>query len=107
MPVEKYTSGPWKVGNNGKDGQESDTFRIWRNDPDQSEETNNGYSCISSHVHGIHNARLISAAPDLLEALQQYDDAFTRFDQYRKESCMEMRRAIIRAHAAIAKAKGE
>ena len=46
------------------------------------------------------NARLIAAAPDLLEALEGMIEGFTVDDRYASES-------VIKARAAIAKATGE
>lgn len=67
--MSKYTPGPWKIASNGKNAA---TFRIWRNDPVQElEGANAGYACIAPHVHGGTNARLIAAAPELLEALRK------------------------------------
>ena len=43
---------------------------------------------------------------ELLEALKDYDDAFTGFDPSSKESRHRMRQAVIKARAAIAKAGG-
>ena len=69
----KHPLGPWLIGNNGKQGKKSPTFRIWRTDPDQPQGEdfrNRGYACIAPHVEGEANARLIAAAPDMLEALK-------------------------------------
>jgi hypothetical protein len=63
-----HTPGPWKVTRNGKSGG---TYRIWRNDPDQPNETNNGYACISSHISTEPNARLCAAAPSLLAEVER------------------------------------
>ena len=52
------------------------------------------------------NARLIAAAPDLLEALREYDAAFTEFDPDSRDSRHRMRLATIKARAAIARATG-
>jgi hypothetical protein len=68
----KHTPGPWLIGNNGKQGKKSPTFRIWRTDPDQPQGEdfrNRGYACIAPHVEGEANARLIAAAPEMLDAL--------------------------------------
>ena len=51
--------------------------------------------------------RLIAQRGELLEALKDYDDAFTGFDPSSKESRHRMRQAVIKARAAIAKAEGE
>ena len=44
---------------------------------------------------------------ELLEALRDYDDAFTGFDPSSKESRHRMRQAVIKARSTIAKAEGE
>lgn len=49
---------------------------------------------------------LLAQRDELLEALQDYDDAFTGFDPSSKESRHRMRLAVIKARAAIAKAIG-
>ena len=46
------------------------------------------------------------AVRKMLEALQDYDDAFTGFDPSSKESRHRMRLAVIKARAAIANAEG-
>lgn len=53
------------------------------------------------------NARLLAAAPKMLNALRQYDQAFTAFDPDSKESRHQMRLAVVAARAAIAEADGE
>ena len=53
------------------------------------------------------NARLIVSAPDLLESLKEYDDAFTEFDPTSKESRTRMRLAVVKARAALSRATGE
>ena len=50
---------------------------------------------------------LLAQRDELLEALQDYDDAFTGFDPSSKESRHRMRLAVIKARAAIAKAIGD
>jgi len=54
------------------------------------------------------NARLISAAPELLEALIGLDEAYCRADSpLSREERHEDRMRLIAARAAIAKATGE
>jgi hypothetical protein len=53
------------------------------------------------------NARLIAAAPDLLEALQELDEAYCRAGSpLNKAERHEDRMRLIAARAAIAKATG-
>jgi hypothetical protein len=48
-------------------------------------------------------AKLIAAAPDLVEALREYDTAFTEANFDVQSDRMRMRKAIIKARAALAK----
>lgn len=50
------------------------------------------------------DATLIAEAPELLAALRDFDDAFSTFNPNDSESRARMRRVVIRARAAIAKA---
>lgn len=53
------------------------------------------------------NARLVAAAPDLLEALKGLDEAYCRAGSpLTKEERQEDRMRLIKARAAIAKAEG-
>lgn len=60
------------------------------------------------HV-GYANARLLSAAPDLLEALELFMDMWNSGDSGRSSKRAQQRRADMwdKANAAIAKVKGE
>ena len=56
----KHTPTPYKKSRNGENGN---TWRIWRNDPGQDHtDTNQGYACIASHVYGKDNAEFIVRA---------------------------------------------
>jgi hypothetical protein len=94
--MDKHTPGPWRVGTPGPNG--CHTVGTERglmvamvahsiNLPDQMAEA-------------TENARLIAAAPDLLEALQRLWEAS-------EGGSDEEIRARIHARAAIAKAQGE
>ncbi len=50
------------------------------------------------------NARLIAAAPDLYEALAEYDLAFSEFDPESAKSRSRMRMAVIKARSALSRA---
>lgn len=52
------------------------------------------------------NARLIASAPDLLIALEDFDNWFCGFDPDDQASRMAGRKVVIRAREAIAKARG-
>lgn len=57
---------------------------------------------------GEFNARLIAAAPDLLEALEELvGDIADRFDMDSPSTNPGIKHAVEAAHKAIAKAKGE
>lgn len=109
--TQQHTPGRWRIANNGKKGRESETYRIWRNDegPDSEDtETNTNYACIAAHVHGKGNARLIAAAPELLEALSGLLDDFKAYvDDERDADIKERNQAWLdMASAAIEKATG-
>lgn len=95
MNKHKHTSGPWKPYNRGDVYGHGDVFEIhWSDDGE----------CIAEIVHGEADANLISAAPELLEALEEVLDVFgPRFFEgnvYRKKS-------LKMAQYAIKKALGE
>ena len=56
---------------------------------------------------GRANARLIAAAPELLEALKLLDEAFCADDYGTKEGRAKGRAALVATRAAIAKAEGK
>ena len=84
----QHTPGPWRQGKNANLWIYSEQRLIVKVCPDS----------ISSGA----NARLIAAAPDLLEALEAVNEAFHR------ESLVEHRGDVMpKVWAAIRKAKGE
>lgn len=84
-----YTKGPWQISAPRGNG----TARtIWRSDGD---EENSNWECIARDVHVDANARLIAAAPDMLEALRVAREAL---------GANAARDAV---DAAIAKAEGK
>ncbi|MCP1765031.1 hypothetical protein [Bradyrhizobium japonicum] len=95
----KHTPGPWTVHHSMRDCV---TFEGRHGTENLFLENLDGYYACQSEA----DARLIAAAPDLVEALQEYDDAFTEFNAEDKDSRTRMRQAVIKARTAIAKAKG-
>lgn len=83
--MSNHTAGPWEVGV-----------------ADWSENGDARYSLVGVKEICINDARLIAAAPDLLEALQGLVKAV--FDGYSERIYADQ---IISARAAIAKALGE
>ena len=102
--MSKHTPGPWEK----VDGTDGITrgIRGWHGPESVNVINWNGISRATS-VTGQANARLLLAAPDLLEALQQYgigfsDEAAARAEFGNYEVDRELKR-----RAAIAKATGE
>ena len=96
--MSKHTPGPWKVRN-----------QYWIVGPD------GGSICKTEYADGIavksreENARLIAAAPDLLEALRvltQEADSFSVDGVYFHEKCFG-HKGLDMAYDAIEKATGE
>ena len=90
--MSKHTPGPWKITHTALNG-----YRV-------SDSTGWGVAVVLKDVNDKANARLIAAAPQMLEALEMADELIDQLiidntDNYAKE------RAKIRA--AIAAAKGE
>ena len=107
----KYTKGPWFTDTAG---------RIWRRDPSTLYENGGGVAgdkpiafvnvgWIGEGESGYpitENARLMAAAPDLLEALQNIAEYWSQ-DQNEEAMADACWHAIHTARAAIAKATGE
>lgn len=101
MTQAKYTSGPWRF--KGFD-PEFNTVPV----------INSGSYDLGVHFLGTHgltneekeaNAHLIAAAPDLFDALQNIMNGITS-GAIKTDYDEVMENAVIRAHKAIAKAKG-
>lgn len=116
--MSKYTKGPWLVVERQhpyKDGSKSHIERnIYTEWVDPQLKDNYPIACMSVgigmdgekaipfvHIHEA-NARLISAAPDLLEALKDMTDMIDCGDEHGEGSPWH-----IKAKTAIAKALGE
>lgn len=113
MVDAKHTPGPWRTYSaRGSDGEHC----YWGIDPEGDYRGTIGSSHDAEHIGGITkeeseaNARLIAAAPELLEALDEmtaicaactFENIYIRGQYFNREGSVE------RARAAIAKAKGE
>lgn len=116
----KHTPGPWSIFTDEKHkhnaGIEADGFSIiCIGYPDETPAMDDSGVCGRTEEEAQANARLIAAAPDLLEALEFYALSYTDEELFQlAESTSGMgeicpttaKREIIR-RAAIAKAKGE
>jgi hypothetical protein len=96
MSDAKHTPGPWFIDGHDRNGQ-----RIVRQE--HMEIATCWHHCVQSIAEEMEaNARLIAAAPELLEALQLVVDKLgSDFELYREQQF-----AIDTARAAIAKATG-
>ena len=86
----KHTLGPWTAEPNYED---EGFFNVWR------DEGGSGFT-VAEGIGVEANARLIAAAPDLLEALQAIERGLTNGQKERGETFQTI------ARAAIAKATG-
>ena len=83
--MSEHTKGPWKAVNNGDTVDNWDIY--WSDDGE----------CVVDHVYTEADARLIAAAPDLLEALQEAHAAFlTDSPNPDLRNCIE--KALAKAH---------
>ncbi len=105
--ISSHTPGPWKVGNGDifADGNETSDFddivicAIGQSGGGRSHE----YAVVKAHKpEGRANARLIAAAPELLEALKE----IRRVGDDKMAFASEWAAAVAKADAAISKAEG-
>lgn len=100
--MSKHSVGPWSVMGQGQD-------EIWS--PDSH--TEGCYEQIATITDGGDrmmekaNARLIAAAPELLEALQKCEYTLTNMVGMSDLCAKELQKSIDKARAAIKKATGE
>ena len=92
----KYTSGPWQIHGNSVVGVDETQ--------DDGEIQCQRIATLAPCQESSANARLIAAAPDLLDALRRIAMA-SEFDVARGIQCAKEMRQI--ARAAISKARGE
>ena len=97
--MSEYTKGPWVIRRDDESNPYS-ALSVYGNEPA-------GFVCRTSGNCGP-NARLIAAAPELLEALKELVEAYLRADA--PLTCEELakdRKRLFAAIAAIAKATEE
>lgn len=99
MSEARYTKGPWVIHeSNAIVGEKLDDHPIWLR------------PVIARFATGVRpaDARLMAAAPELLEALQDLEEAYCRAGTgLTREERIEDRKRLIAARAAIAKATGQ
>lgn len=107
MSEGKHTPGPWRV--------EEGTTLVWGNcNPEDHTTWGMGYPIAETRINpsgnwstgpyadeGEANARLIAAAPDMLEALELARGTFKAYDRFKVDVD-----AILVIESAISKAKG-
>jgi len=93
--IEQHTQGPWEYG--------EDCDNEWYFAAASNPNVQLGWVCPNEESTQEANARLIAAAPELLEALKDLEAGYERLkDQgYPVSDCQKQ------ARAAIAKARGE
>jgi hypothetical protein len=97
----KHTPGPWELKSEGWKGQ-------FIYGTDEHAKGVRFIAKVSLDFDGAEaNARLIAAAPELLEALKGLDEAYCRAGTLSKSERLEDRKRLMAARAAIAKATGE
>jgi hypothetical protein len=102
--MSKHTPGPWSVDAEDSDLFTQETHRIWIN----ADGMHICYVDGPRNPERLANARLIVAAPDLLEALIFYMSAFGQHLEFQGQKFDEQQiEADKKARAAIAKAIGE
>lgn len=70
--MSKHTPGPWIAYEIDPDDPEWGACEIWPAENDREDEEG-AVKPVATMVMGVENARLIAAAPELLEALQRLD----------------------------------
>ena len=104
--MSKPTPGPWRYDYMSAYGRDIYAGKKWIGQANGDH--GNPESSFPSNSECNANARLIAAAPDLLEALEDMTARFERCCRYNGNADEEMLAESTKdAHAAIAKAKGE
>jgi hypothetical protein len=107
--MSKHTQGPWMIYDDGDDEHSSDIINVWIDNRDGGDNYDIAAMLLDRPVgERKANARLISSAPDLLEALEEIVERFSKCgagggaDDCR---CYEDNQRV--AEQAVAKARGE
>lgn len=106
---DKHTPGPWLVNTAGHGHNDAIVIdQIYVYAPGPSDDVSIAADIVNPKTGepSIANARLVATAPDLLDALLEYDHAFHNLNLECKESRVRMLSAVDKARAAIAKATG-
>jgi len=106
--MRKHTPGPWRISAESQSIVEQDNQAIGSKlgllIATAHGYTDSGY--FPDDDEGVANARLIAAAPELLEALKIFLNEFNDFEVM-KRTPIAYHKVVKAAHAAIAKAEGE
>lgn len=106
---EKHTPGPWYAVDNGvywEIGIGPDKYSPKIGDVCASKHRGKDEDPVDGLLVEEANARLIAAAPELLEALEEIRSAAIDLDQDEESSVTALENAIRKARLAIAKARG-
>jgi len=100
---QEFTPGPWRIYSDEESRECPSTTHVQADDDEP-----NGCMSVAMCVGDQHyqNARLIAAAPDLLEELQGMADLFDAWGGFRPYTPQEVGARLIAVRAAIAKAIG-
>ena len=105
---QQYTKGPWVLKVTRHDDFTVAEIEIdaspYRGDVARLQSCENIDGIATDEL--LANARLIAAAPELLEALEEFEAEYDKVDLAKAEP-PELTAAVLAARAAIAKAKGE
>ncbi|MFC4275535.1 hypothetical protein [Achromobacter aloeverae] len=109
--TNKYTPGPWRVINGGAHWNNPDIPNYRIHAPNSERAYDIAYSgigeLVAEHVYELEDARLISAAPELLEALIAMEREKSDYMKQNSLGDPALETTNIRARVAIAKATGE
>lgn len=106
--VATHTRGPWEYHARLSASENHKGYNVWLTQPDGHGLFVAEVSPIDADgVTGEHNARLIAAAPELLEALDALASACNANHDGHDDSFCSVCTATVKAEQVIAKARGE